>query len=87
MTTELVTSILTTDPVHCFANRNVMLMVRNHTIDMREKDETRVLKYVVHDPHIRSELEALHACISDALAAFRKLGAESCGGNVLEASA
>lgn len=39
MTTELVASILTTNPAHCFANRNVMLMVRSHSRGRRHPEE------------------------------------------------
>lgn len=68
MTTELVASILTTEPNLCAFNRSVVLMVRDHPIDMREDDQTAALNYIALDEDIRDELEGLHSFISDALA-------------------
>ena len=67
-TSALVASILTTNPDHCSYNRSVVLMVRDHSIDMREDDQTATLKYIVLDDDIRGELEGLHSFIGDALA-------------------
>ena len=67
MTANLVASILAADPAHCDFNRSVVLMVREHPIDMRDDEATAALKYIVVDDDIRLELEALRSFIDDAL--------------------
>mgnify|MGYP001186069928 CR=1 FL=1 len=67
-TTSLVASILTTDPDDCSYNRSVVLMVRDHAIDMREDATTEALKYVAFDDDIRKELDAMRFYIDRALA-------------------
>lgn len=66
--TEFVASILTTNPDLCSFNRSVVLIVRDHYIDMRNDQETSALKYVAYDADIRDELEAMHSFIGAALA-------------------
>ena len=67
MTANLVASILTADSAGCNFNRSVILMVRDHPIDMREDDATAALKHIVVDDDIRLELEGLRGYIDDAL--------------------
>ena len=66
-TSALVASILTTNPDDCSYNRSVVLMVRDHAIDMRHDATTDALKYVVLDDDIREELDAMRFYIDRAL--------------------
>lgn len=74
-TSALVASILTTDPDDCSYNRSVVLMVRDHAIDMREDATTEALKYVVLDDDIRKELDAMRFYIDRALALGKAVAA------------
>lgn len=67
-TSALVASILTTNPDDCSYNRSVVLMVRDHAIDMREEIHTDALKYAIVDDDIREELDAMRFYIDRALA-------------------
>lgn len=67
-TSALVASILTTDPDDCDYSRSVVLMVRDHAIDMRHDAMTEALKYVAFDDDIRKELDAMRFYIDRALA-------------------
>jgi len=67
MSAKLVASILSADPAGCDFNRSVVLMVRDHPIDMRDDNATDALRYLVVDEDIRMELEALRSFLDDAL--------------------
>lgn len=67
MSANLVASILSTDPAGCDFNRSVVLMVRDHPIDMRNDNATAALKHLVVDEDIRMEFEALRSFLDDAL--------------------
>jgi len=67
MSAKLVVSILSTDPAGSDFNRSVVLMVRDHPIDMRDDNATAVLRYLVVDKDIRMEFEALRSFLDDAL--------------------